>query len=452
MPFFKYTVANQQGKQLSGTVEASALESARTELNSLGFSIVSIEETAAMPKSTDQTLPKFIFEAVDSKSRIISGTIPSITPEEALKKLKDEYYLTVTAIWREGAGESEIATAKEKGVADLTAATTTKTEEEQSVNQEEIFVRNKVDFVLKKIYELLQIYGDKMDQSEKAEIQKKIDKLLRIKSSTNLDYIVTTAREILFAIQNQEKTLHARGFEDERISLELRTKELLGELKKSAASKTFSEDVLQKIETWQKANDAYPEAISSSHFIGRMLIGIKQYFTTPVEIKAIENQIGAYNKQLIEFAKLYFKEPSKEYKSKIFSSLRIIWKARTKAKHSLKTVKALRRERARTLRSEHSLGLKLLDEIASLTGWLLFFYILYYFAALYLSTKDFGLDKIPKGFLVYDSHIFKYILVIIFLLHSAISLKVNFFRKSTLADLFLIPFFFFGSIIVLINF
>ncbi|MFA5820656.1 MAG: hypothetical protein WC873_00885, partial [Candidatus Gracilibacteria bacterium] len=107
---------------------------------------------------------------------------------------------------------------------------------------------------------------------------------------------------------------------------------------------------------------------------------------------------------------------------------------------------------AKTLRSEHSLGLKLLDEIASLTGWLLFFYILYYFAALYLSTKNFGLSQIPKGFLVYDSHIFKYILVIVFLLHSAISLKVNFFRKSPLADLLLIPGFFFGSIIVLINF
>ncbi len=452
MPFFKYTVANQQGKSLSGIVEAPALENARSELNNLGFSIVSIQESVEAPKPADNNLTKFVFEAVDNKSRIISGTIPAATPEIALRKLKDEYYLTVTAIWREGATAEEIATAKEKGVADLTATTTKESEEKSLPDQEEVFIRNKIDFVLKKIYELLQIYGDKMDQSEKAEIQKKIDKLLRIKSSTNLDYIVTTAREILFGIQNQEKTLHAKGFEDERISMELRTKELLSELKKSAAPKTFSEDILQKIESWQKANDSYPEDIAATHFVGGFLAKLKRYFTTPIEIKAIENQIQAYNKQLIEFAKLYFKEPSKEYKSKIINSLRIIWKARTKAKHSLKTVKALRRDRAKSAKSEHSLGLKLMDELSSLTGWLLFFYVLYYFAALYLSTKDFGFTSIPKGFLVYESHLFKYVLVIVFLFHCTIALKVNFFRRNILADLFLIPAFLFGSIIVLINF
>ncbi|MEK7127077.1 MAG: hypothetical protein AAB848_03125, partial [Patescibacteria group bacterium] len=90
--------------------------------------------------------------------------------------------------------------------------------------------------------------------------------------------------------------------------------------------------------------------------------------------------------------------------------------------------------------------------LTTFTGWLLLFYITYYFTSLYLNTKNFGIEHIPQGFTVYDSRIFKYVVIIIFLLHCSASVKTNFFRKSVLADIILVPVFLLGTIITLLNF
>ena len=93
-----------------------------------------------------------------------------------------------------------------------------------------------------------------------------------------------------------------------------------------------------------------------------------------------------------------------------------------------------------------------IGELNALTGWLLAFYIIYYFVSLYLKTKDFGLSGIPKGFIVYESRIFKYILVTLFLLHITTAIKINFFKKNLIADIILLPVFIFATIISILNF
>ena len=118
MPVFKYTVANKQGKYLSGSVEAPDSESAKKELNNLGFSVIELSESneESLPETSDK---KFFFEAIDRNSKNISGTIPGDTQQEAFQRLKDEYDLTVTAIWPEGASEEEIQLARSEGIKKL---------------------------------------------------------------------------------------------------------------------------------------------------------------------------------------------------------------------------------------------------------------------------------------------------------------------------------------------
>ena len=70
MAIFKYSVANTEGKKLSGTVEAPDESTARTELNNLGFSILLLQETFEQPK-LDASLSKFVFEAIDKNSKLI---------------------------------------------------------------------------------------------------------------------------------------------------------------------------------------------------------------------------------------------------------------------------------------------------------------------------------------------------------------------------------------------
>ena len=453
MAIFKYTVANKEGKKLSGTIEADSEETARKELNGLGFSIFALQETQSLP-TLDQKLKKFTFEGVDKNSNLLSGTIPAETEQEAASRLESEYNLTITAIWPDGASEEEIKKAQATGSAKLQEQLKIDLEESKTKNLEqqkqEAFIKTKIETILKQVTDLLQKFDQQFDPEQKAGINKRINKLLRIKNSNNYDYILTTAHELLSFIEEQEKSFKEKGFKEKEFELKVKTTRLLDELNRSATPKTISEDILNRINDWESHHKN--KLSVTVKFLAKILMYIKKLFETPPEIRVIKEQIHTYNKQLIEFVKLYFKEPTKEYKDKVKKTLGTIWRARKKAKHSLKQVKKLLRERHREKAIKEQLTLSFIIELNSLTGWLLFFYATYYFVSLYLSTKDFGIDIVPQGFSVYESHIFKYLLVIIFLLHVTTALKVNFFKKSLLANVLLPTFFVFATIITLLNF
>jgi hypothetical protein len=458
MPIFKYTVANKEGKKLSGTVEAPDEQIARSELNNLGFSILELKETKQAPK-IDSKLTIFMFEAIDKNSKLVSGTIPAENQEDAFKKLQTEYALTVTGIWEQGATEEQIAAARRKGTKSLQDELIAEEEKahEQNLAQqkEEQFTKTKIETILHEVHELLQTFDKDIDLDKKAEINKKINKLLRIKHSKNLNYILSTAEELLNYIQEQESELKIKGKQDKRFELHVKTKKLLNTLQKSSRPQTISEDILSKIDNWIKTHGGKEkDKKTSTIVIGSILQKIKSFFVTPPQLQVIKDQIKVYNRQLWEFAKLYFKEPTKEYKEKVKNSLKTVWKARKKAIHSLKYAKKLIKERKKAQREEaqENVIATFIEELNSLTGWLLAFYLIYYIVSLYLTTKNFGLATVPKAFYVYDSHLFKYILSIIFLLHATTALKINFFKKSIIANFVLAPVFIFGSIIVLLNF
>lgn len=464
MPNFKYIVGNSEGKKLSGTVEAEDELTARTELNNLGFSILSLHETEEKPK-TDTTLKKFIFEAIDKNSCIITGTIPSKNEEIALNKLQTEYSLNVTAIWAENATEIEIEGARKKGSLRLQqflaerkksqqnqqTETQTKSLEEQ---KKEEAVKAKIEYTLQEVTKMLQTIDQDLDAASRAEINKKIDKLLRIKHSSNIDYILTSAEELLKSLIELERSLKEKISQEKRMQMEIKTKELLSNLTQSTGPKSLAEDVITKIDTWQKSHTTAEENTPVTvKIVNSILSRIKKFFETPQEILLLKNQIKAYNKQLWELIKLYFKEPTKEYKEKVKSSIKTVWGARKKAKENLVlTKKTIKEKKENNQIYEDPLFLSFLEELTAFTGWLLFFYIAYYFAALYLNTKNFGIENLPQGFTFYDSRIFKYVVIIIFLLHCSASIKTNFFRKNVLADIILVPIFLLGTIITLLNF
>lgn len=464
MPIFRYTVANKEGKKLSGTVETESEVSARSELNNLGFSILELsqlqeQKTSEPVAETTETAKKFVFEAVDKNAKLITGTIPSLNEEEAFKRLQTEYSLTVSAIWSEKAGNEEIIEARKKGTAALReklklpeSSEGIPTEKSLKEEKEEEFLKAKIENILKEVGILLQEFDKELDPSQKTEINKKIDKLLRIKHSTNLNYILETATELLEFIQTQEKSLKEKGHQEKQLQLHIRTQKLLDELNQEEHKKSISEDILGKIQKWQSTHIiAGQEPSTSTKFLNSILTKIKKIFETPPEIAVIKAQIKAYNKQLFAFVKLYFKEPTAEYKEKVKQSIKTVWKARKKAKENLAEVRKMLKMQKRERQVEENLMQAFTEELNAFTGWLLAFYIIYYFVSLYLNTKDFGLTKIPAGFIVYQSEIFKYALVIMFLLHSATALKLNFFKKSITASIIIPPTFLLLTIVVLLN-
>lgn len=466
MAIFKYTVANKEGKKLSGTVEAPDEKIARTELNNLGFSILLLQETKIQPQ-IDSSLTKFVFESLDKNSRRINGTIPAADTEQALEKLHKEYNVTVMAIWPEDASPEEIEEARKKGAENLrdqlknleptsTAVNVVQAPELSPQEAEELknkaIIKTKIEHALTEINTLLQKFDQEINAAQKSEINKRINKILRIKNSTNLEYVLKEAEDLLIFIQEQEKSMQQQGHEEKRFELRMETQKLLSELKQGNAAKTLSEDVIEKIRNWQKIHIQKATEIGGfTKFINSILVTIQGWFETPPEVLEMEAIIKNYNKQLWDFAFLYFKEPTADYKARVKNSIKTVWQARKDAKLKLKEVKKSLKAEKKPAESTNLLT-NFLEEVNAFSGWLLAFYVLYYFVGLYITTKDFGLDYVPPAFFVYETVVFKHILVILFLLHISTALKINVFKKNLVADVLLVPFFIFSSLIVIFNF
>ncbi len=464
MPIFKYTVANKEGKKLTGTIESPDQKSARAELNNLGFSILAMKETQEEQPLSES--PKFAFEATDKNTKPISGTVPAETEEEAFKKLQDQYNLIVSALWPKNATPEQVEEAKQKGVSHLYTQpqqeikqpinTPQKTQLEKTQQKEqpqktdakqqkkELEARTRIENVLTEVNNLIKSFDDKLNPTQKSEIQKKIDKLLRIKNSKNLEYIFSTAKDLLNYIKAQSENKDWEGNEDEKMKLRIETNKIINSLLKGE-KKGFSESVIEKIDEWEESH-------KERNFINSVMERIKEFFITPEEVRPLKEKIKTQNRQLWEFLRMYFKEPTPEYKEKVKENFKATWKTRKNTKKELKHLQKRIKDQRRAKRVKEELYISFIDELNSFTGWLLAFYIIYYFTALYLNTKDFGLEYVPEGFVVYTSRVFKYVLVILFLLHSATALKVNFFRKTILAEIILVPLFILGSLIAIFNF
>ncbi|MFA5947918.1 MAG: hypothetical protein WC806_03030 [Candidatus Gracilibacteria bacterium] len=459
MAVFKYTVANKEGKQLNGVIEAADDATARNELNGLGFSILVLEESKIVEFKEDKTHVKFIFEALDSKSNTITGTIHAKDEKDAYVRLKKEYDLNVTAVYKESATEQEIEQARQFGTENLHNELIKEEEAEhnkdrlKSIDDEkkDAHVRTTIEHILKQVYELLKKLDKDLSIYQKTEINKRVNKILRIKNSSNLEYLKTTTDELLQFLKDQEDEFKQKGLKITQLTLQMKTRELLSELKTDKYKKGFKNSILEKITDWQKKHD------SDKNFFYKIqrkfILRIRNFFTTPIEILKIQEEIKAYNRQLWEFAMMYLQEPTKDYRKRVRASIITVWGMRKKAKQELKKAKAQAKHiQAQKYALEGEIFYPLIQEINTFSGYLLFFYLIYYFVSIYLSTKNFGIQEIPHGFLFYESKFFKYILSATFSIHAYTALKTNFFNKNLIYDAIAIPAVAFAITISILNF
>lgn len=450
MSLFKYTVTNKEGRRLSGTIEATTELLARKELNNMDFSILEFSE---IPQETLNKLTegheKFEFEAIDIHSKIVKGTIPALNIEVASKRLKNEYDLTVLAIWKENSSPEEIEKAKEEGKLNLKKfldelsqkkLETNKSTETQE-NQE--FVKLKVDTILKKVLVLLQKFDKEFEGDVKNEINKKIDKVLRIKNSTNTEYILSSAKELLSFIEEQTNILEKKGFHDKRIELKLETNSLLNELKKNQKPQSLKEDINSKIEKWQKKYKVKNELSRNffTKFISNLLNFILKALESPEEIAKIKEEIIFYKKQRLEFFKLIFKEPTKEYRKKLFVNIRAINQKIKSSKEKIKELKGkIKKESISSTPKDNEIKLSsnIINELTTLSGFIIGTYLIYYFLIILIDTENIFNLRGLKGFEINPNGIFKYLLIIFFLSHSAFAIKSNFFKSNKIASLIIL--------------
>lgn len=461
MPRFRYTVINEENKQLQGTIGAPEESSARKELNDLGFSILTLEILDETTQTNESEIPVFEFEAFDKNQKKVLGTIQAEDQYAAFKRLLSEYEFEINYVIDNDLPEKDKEKQRKLGAIDLYNKFQEETAENRQketgnekdlreFEQKQIVLKQQIEFVLGKVSAMLDQYAAEMKPEVKTELKKQVEKILRIKNSTNLDYVRKSAEELLTYIQKEELFLHEESRSKERTKMIVEAQSMMMQLRKGKSTKNLSinEILRQWYETHIKSN---PEPSTLEKIPGYFIAHYLDIENENEAIIELRKQLSNVNSQLKQYISLYFKAPSPEFKLETGDGIKTLWQERKRIIKAIKNEKkALIKDRQTSGSSTASNGIG--GEILAFTGWLLTFYLIYYFASIYILTKNFGDFEIPYIFYIYKSAFLKYFLTTVFLLHATISLKKNLFHSSSTATVVLTTLFIFSSLVVYLNF
>jgi hypothetical protein len=455
---FKYTATNTEGKTLTGVINSESEEAARNELNNLGFSILEINEVQNTEPTEGEDLEKYEFEATDKNGKKIKGTIPAKTPILAFQRLIQEYGFTINYLASIKDSPEEKALMRSTGTEQLTNQYNLEngqTKEEKKMekivgtkelNSKKTSLSTQVDSINVKINEILIQYETTISPEKRAEILGDLDKILRIKSSNNLDYIRNSCKEILKKIQNEELFLNAEQHQTERQNVIMESEKMLLELDKTTNTK---EGITDQLKT---SVAEFEDKISGTklEFIKDAIEKWKTSHTRSPEETQLKNELKQATEGLWDNLKIAMKA-SKETKKASWGNVRQSREAIRTLKTQLRAFRERRHEKNLMIKKEKHI--LYIEEVSTFTGWLLSFYLIYYFFGHYVVSAELAIEPfLGIPFDLSHSALFKYLLSIIFITHVATSLKLNFFLRSHVANFVLVLLTLVLSLITIFNF
>jgi len=469
MPRFKYTVVTSDGKKLNGTIESPSENVARQDLNGLGFSIIGIQQIEEATKTQQDGNIIFEFEAYDKKGKKIVGTIPATDKYQAFKRLFNEYEFTVTAIYKGAASSYEKLQEKQAGIADLqqqlqreislaksknneTTIEPISKDESAFQDEEKLNLQNQINLVLQKIQTLNTNYSKQISVEDQHSIDTKLNKLLRIRNSTNLNYVRESCADLLKTLQDLEVLMLNKDNDLQKSQLRFDISRMLTEIHKNTVRKSRREKLITKVELWIEKNPLEPEANFWQKYIFEIAQSILNFLKESEEIRELRQKKFLVLDQVQEYLKMYIKEKDTEIKQQIKANINSLRAKNKEVKQQIITLKKVEKQR-RMAGLPENFAQSFLDEINTFSGWLLAMYLIYYFIAIYLNTKNFGFNpqNMPVSFLLYQSTFFKYILAMLFLFHSSVAIKSHFFRNNFLSTIIIFPSFVVVTTIIMLN-
>lgn len=464
MPQFRYTVVNKENKQLSGVVSAPDVDTARKDLQELGFSIVSLEQMKKTAEEEGGLV--FEFSGRDPHNKHIKGTIKSEDRYTAFKRLIKEYDLEVEYVVQSDLKPAEKAKQKKAGVRDLLQRYQQEVRKktdmfhkekikniDRNFEKKKALVMRQVDFAMNKVKEAVDSFGSELNPQDKQTIKNYVNTILRIKSSTNLEYIKNECKKLLEFLQNAEIFVHKKRDLDKKVKLYADAKKMIDKIEKGKEFGEY-EDLEDKIINWQKDNIMNRKDIPIQDKIINFFLSIfLKFIHEEKEIREIKKQIGKINNDIKQYYSIYLKGKNPEYKKQASKSINKLKERKKELKNQLDVIKKNVRLKKKA-EGEKSLLESFVEVVKGITGWLLFFYLLLYFASNYIISKQifFTGTEVPGIFYIFQTGSVKYLLPIVFLLHVTTSIKINFFRKNIFASLVLYPAFFIVSLLVVFNF
>lgn len=455
MPKYKYTTINQNNQQLNGTISTPDEKIAREELRKIGLTIVSLEKISE--ESTMSNINRFEFEAIDKDNKKIIGSIPANDEYEAYKRLKEEYRFNVLSLWKQELPEEEKQMKKIHGIQELKELydqeyqeklDETESEQVKIYEKERQQLLQQVDFTIAKVKNLLGQFENDIPPEQIYSIKKFADKLLRVKNSTDLQYIKANCEELLQIFQDQERFLHQKGAEEKKKMLVTNTQKLMMGIHQIPLTSKHRISPISSLKKWAEKKKESHGLLSK---IVLKFISPKSKGILKSKEEASSHQLKTIHGQLWTYIGLLIKS-KRGYRKQIFQNITTLLKERKRLKDKIKTMEKEMNmvTRKMSFKPRKKARHFILKEINTFSGWLLFFYISYYFTAHYIITKDIPFE-VNWNFDFYNSPL-KYFIVLVFIIHGAISLKLSFFAQSTIATLFISPIALFLMLFIILNF
>ena len=505
MKFF-YTALTTDNKKITGVLDTPDRDSAQADLHKMGVAILSVNEisdadyekfqTEQEEMKTKKGIKTFQFLATDNFGKEVEGTIDAMDDFSAYVRLREEYQFKVDNLFLADASEEEKIRAKTltPGFEDQlkqiqvqshkgekkSAAKQERAESEEDVDQEIIA---EIDRVIINTKKTLENHANLFSNDLLIEVQNTLGELERIRTSNNIKHITDLSNDLYSLISNPDKA-DARMAEDENYQA------LLSEIHDSALVK-------KEFELYKKAVDAsglrrilanvakrikdatepkQDEEGKPVGFVSKLKFSIhnalermtKKKPLKLVQVKKMEkpkSKIG----DLMEKLSGYFKATSpilkKTRQREFMTALKGFFRKGPTAEELVaaaalqaekdaagsqpKSAKSRKASAEKNRKGHDFIGFFV--EIDSFIGWLLCFYILYYFLV------DFSLEKgigLPREFVykTLKTPLLLNITLFLLLMHYALRLRNLHLRGGAFATLFLIFFTLGAYILLVVNF
>lgn len=488
---FDYIALNKGNNKVEGEITADDFALARKRLHGMGLTVLAINERKEKLKKGVQNDEKkdyisFEFKGIDKKGKEIVGTIDAKDSLRAYIRLKNEFFFKVIYIFDLAVGEVEKEQQKKELLKELQEKykltglaeeekedkkETDKLAEIEKENADKLkILRNQVDIMIAQIKSVLDNAKDEPEKREQiAQINILIGELERVKMSNNIKHIRGVAERILaiaeslfkdkdnekykvvatqkeniksFDLDKLRQIQHREAVEIRGVSGALNKASQLfkayvgklnvnfGQDKESVSDKTLkkhvesSKTLLSGMDLLEKSENDLKNGLKES---------LKDLFSFS---KKTNRRVAFVN------SKLLFKEYLKKSKE---SDLKLGNQKRT----FLDYLKNL--FRFKQLDSSKNDFQKVFIEINNFLGWLLCFYLAYFYLGGIILQKNLGFFK-TFFYKTFSSEFLLILLFSFFVFHLLTNFKIKFLRQSFFGALLLFSFGLFSVLLFSLNY
>jgi hypothetical protein len=223
---FSYIALNHEHKKLTGVVSGEDEKEAREKLHNLRLSIIVLtrtsddaSETGIQTETGEEGILTFIFEALDTKGKNVKGTIDAESRKTAFYRLLSEYNFEILSLCDTKVPLEERGEKGKQGLEELAFEIEaefgavqydplddflfdTKTERsDEFLNARNELIEN-VEEIVERAKQVLEEFEEEINADEYRTIKMKIESLMRLRLSNNLKYIQDLANELLTFIDS----------------------------------------------------------------------------------------------------------------------------------------------------------------------------------------------------------------------------------------------------------